>query len=188
MKQFPNNIIYKKSHKIQNFKGNKAVNLALFTSGLKLKKDSCYLSYAQFEASRRVIVRLLRPKEIKNKKNLKLIHSARKRKVKSRSKTIKKRFLFLRTNFCLPLTKKPLQVRMGKGKGNPYTWVYAARRSRVIFEMSRQRYNLRLIHKLFHYSALKLPRKVKFIFDKRFTRRETNFSVKPRTFRYFKGY
>jgi len=123
MKKIPNNIIFKKNHKIKKIKGRKGVNLALFTAGIKIKKASCYMTHTQFESTRRVIVRMLRPKEVKNKKNLKLIQSARKRRNRIKPKANRKKFLLLRTNFCLPLTKKPLQVRMGKGRGNPYTWV-----------------------------------------------------------------
>lgn len=35
-----------------------------------------------------------------------------------------------------PITKKPSEVRMGKGKGKPYTWVYNVKAGMVLFEMS----------------------------------------------------
>ncbi len=35
-----------------------------------------------------------------------------------------------------PITKKPLEVRMGKGKGNPEAWVAVVRPGRVIFEVT----------------------------------------------------
>lgn len=35
-----------------------------------------------------------------------------------------------------PITKKPLEVRMGKGKGNPEMWVAVIKPGRVIFEIS----------------------------------------------------
>lgn len=35
-----------------------------------------------------------------------------------------------------PLTKKPLEVRMGSGKGPPETWVAAVKPGRVLFEVS----------------------------------------------------
>ena len=35
-----------------------------------------------------------------------------------------------------PITKKPLETRMGKGKGNPEAWVACVRPGRVIFEIS----------------------------------------------------
>jgi len=34
-----------------------------------------------------------------------------------------------------PLTKKPAETRMGKGKGNPEEWVAPVRRGRVLYEM-----------------------------------------------------
>jgi ribosomal protein L16/L10AE len=175
MKQFPNNIIYKKSHKKKRFVGLKGTKLALYTTGIKIKGNS-YLSYSQYEATRKVIVKVIRPKEVKNKKNLKLLHSAKKRKKPKRHS--KKKYLLLRTNFYSPLTKKPLQVRMGKGKGNPYTWVYPAMRSRVIIEMSRQHHNIHNINRIFSRAHVKLPKQTKFIFDRKFSRRELNFKSK----------
>jgi len=34
-----------------------------------------------------------------------------------------------------PITKKPIETRMGKGKGNPETWVAVVRPGRVLFEI-----------------------------------------------------
>jgi large subunit ribosomal protein L16 len=34
-----------------------------------------------------------------------------------------------------PLTKKPAETRMGKGKGSPETWVAVVKPGRVLFEM-----------------------------------------------------
>lgn len=34
-----------------------------------------------------------------------------------------------------PLSKKPAETRMGKGKGNPETWVAVIQPGRIIFEM-----------------------------------------------------
>ena len=34
-----------------------------------------------------------------------------------------------------PVTKKPLETRMGKGKGNPEEWVAVVRPGRVLYEM-----------------------------------------------------
>ncbi len=34
-----------------------------------------------------------------------------------------------------PITKKPLEVRMGKGKGNPEGWVAVVKPGRIMFEM-----------------------------------------------------
>jgi len=35
-----------------------------------------------------------------------------------------------------PLTKKPAETRMGKGKGSPESWVAVVRPGRIIYEMS----------------------------------------------------
>ena len=35
-----------------------------------------------------------------------------------------------------PITEKPLEVRMGKGKGNPDQWVACVKPGRVIFEVT----------------------------------------------------
>ena len=34
-----------------------------------------------------------------------------------------------------PISKKPLETRMGKGKGNPETWVAVVKPGRVLFEV-----------------------------------------------------
>jgi len=34
-----------------------------------------------------------------------------------------------------PVTKKPLEVRMGKGKGSPEQWIARVRQGRILFEM-----------------------------------------------------
>jgi len=34
-----------------------------------------------------------------------------------------------------PLTKKPLETRMGKGKGNPEQWVAVVKPGRILFEL-----------------------------------------------------
>ena len=44
--------------------------------------------------------------------------------------------LFLRVFPDKPITKKPAETRMGKGKGNPEFWVFVTKRDRVILEVS----------------------------------------------------
>lgn len=36
----------------------------------------------------------------------------------------------------IPITKKPAETRMGKGKGNPEFWIAEIRPGRVLFEMA----------------------------------------------------
>jgi ribosomal protein L16/L10AE len=179
MKKFPNKVKFSRPHKIKIIKGYKGIYLSRFTIGVRLK-SSVYLSYEQLEATRRAISRIVKPKELKNKKNLNIIRSVQNqlhRRIK-RPKVKQKKFLFIRANLCLPLTKKPLQVRMGKGKGTVDRWVYAARRSRILFEMSRQRFKIRKIHRLFSISRVKLPSKIKITYHRLYTRRESIFKHK----------
>lgn len=52
------------------------------------------------------------------------------------SKHIKKvGTLYLRVFPDKPITKKPAETRMGKGKGNPEIWVAVVKRDRVIIEI-----------------------------------------------------
>lgn len=44
--------------------------------------------------------------------------------------------LFLRVFPDKPVTKKPAETRMGKGKGNPELWVAVVKRGRVICEVA----------------------------------------------------
>ena len=60
-----------------------------------------------------------------------------------------------------PVTKKPLETRMGKGKGAPEFWVVVVKPGRVMFELGgvpeeTAREALRL-------AAMKLPVKCKFV-------------------------
>jgi large subunit ribosomal protein L16 len=43
---------------------------------------------------------------------------------------------FLRVFPDKPVTKKPAETRMGKGKGNPEIWVAAVKRGRIVCEVS----------------------------------------------------
>lgn len=60
-----------------------------------------------------------------------------------------------------PLTKKPLEVRMGKGKGNPEGWVCIIKPGRVLFEIGDIEHDL--AKEAFRLASHKLPLKTKFI-------------------------
>jgi large subunit ribosomal protein L16 len=60
-----------------------------------------------------------------------------------------------------PITKKPAETRMGKGKGNVEFWVAVIKPGRVLFEMSGVEKDL--AQKAMLNAAQKLPIKVKFI-------------------------
>ena len=59
-----------------------------------------------------------------------------------------------------PITKKPLEVRQGKGKGNVEYWVALIQPGLVLFEM--EGVPKELAHEAFTLAAAKLPFKVKF--------------------------
>jgi large subunit ribosomal protein L16 len=78
------------------------------------------------------------------------------------SRYIKRRGkLWLRTFPWKPVTKKPTEVRMGKGKGDPEFWVDVIRPGKILYELegvpeTMAREAMRLV-------AHKLPIKTRFI-------------------------
>jgi large subunit ribosomal protein L16 len=60
-----------------------------------------------------------------------------------------------------PVTKKPAEVRMGKGKGAPEGWVCVIRPGKILYEMEGVSRELAL--EAFRLAAHKLPIKTKFI-------------------------
>tara|TARA_R110002096_G_scaffold421442_3_gene627135 strand:- start:32340 stop:32762 length:423 start_codon:yes stop_codon:yes gene_type:complete len=60
-----------------------------------------------------------------------------------------------------PVTKKPAEVRMGKGKGAPELWVAVARPGRILFEADGV--SLDIAKEAMRLAAQKLPVKTKFI-------------------------
>lgn len=69
--------------------------------------------------------------------------------------------LFLRVFPDKPISKKPAETRMGKGKGNVETWVAVVKRDRVVCEVSGlDELNARMILKK---AAYKLPMKTRFV-------------------------
>jgi large subunit ribosomal protein L16 len=60
-----------------------------------------------------------------------------------------------------PITKKPLEVRQGKGKGSVYHWVALVQPGRMLFEM--EGVSEEIAREAFALAASKLPVKTKFI-------------------------
>jgi len=60
-----------------------------------------------------------------------------------------------------PITKKPAEVRMGKGKGAPEEWVAVIRPGRILYEM--EGVPSELAKEAFRLASHKLPLKTKFI-------------------------
>ena len=60
-----------------------------------------------------------------------------------------------------PITRKPLEVRMGKGKGNPEFWAAVVEPGRILFECDGVTETV--AKEAMHLAAQKLPIKTKFI-------------------------
>ena len=60
-----------------------------------------------------------------------------------------------------PLTKKPAETRMGKGKGSVETWVSVVRPGTMLYEM--QGVSEEIAREAFRLAAHKLPMKTKFV-------------------------
>jgi large subunit ribosomal protein L16 len=69
--------------------------------------------------------------------------------------------LFLRVFPDKPVSKKPLETRMGKGKGNPEFWVAVVKRGRIICELSEVTEDV--AKEILRVASYKLPIKTKFV-------------------------
>jgi len=61
----------------------------------------------------------------------------------------------------VPVTKKPVEVRMGKGKGVPETWICRVKPGRVMFEVDGVQ--APLAKEAFRRGADKLPIRTRFV-------------------------
>jgi large subunit ribosomal protein L16 len=103
----PKKIKYKKIRKGKLLKFEYKSNTLQFgTIGLKAA-ESGTISARQIEAARQAIVR----------------------KIQRKGK------IWIRIFPCVPITKKPTEVRMGKGKGSTDHWAAKVRKGTVLFEM-----------------------------------------------------
>lgn len=60
-----------------------------------------------------------------------------------------------------PLTKKPIGIRMGKGKGRLDKWVFPIKKGRIIFEFEET--NFDILKKCFNSISKRLPGKLKIV-------------------------
>ncbi len=60
-----------------------------------------------------------------------------------------------------PITKKPLETRMGKGKGAPEEWVCVVKPARVLYEI--EGVDLATAQEAFRLAAHKLPIRTRFV-------------------------
>ena len=68
---------------------------------------------------------------------------------------------FLRVFPDKPVTKKPAETRMGKGKGNPELWVAVVKRGRIVCEVSGV--DEEYARKVLRMAAYKLPMKTRVV-------------------------
>lgn len=129
----PKRVKYKKIKKGKLVKFSYKNNLNFGTIGLKAL-ESGFISARQIEAARQAIVR----------------------KIKKKGK------LWIKIFPNLPITKKPTEVRMGKGKGNVDHWAAKIRGGSVLFEVCG--INRKTAIKAFKTGSAKLPVKTQ-IFD-----------------------
>ncbi len=104
----PKRVKFRKSHKGHRRGSAQAGNAVAFGDFGLQALESAWITARQIEASRRAITRHLR----------------RGGKV------------WVRLFPDKPVTRKPAETRMGKGKGDPDHWVCVVRRGRMMFELS----------------------------------------------------
>ena len=129
----PKKVKYKKIKKGKLVKYSYKNNLDFGTIGLKAL-ESGLISSRQIEAARQAIVR----------------------KMKKKGK------IWIKIFPSLPITKKPTEVRMGKGKGSVSHWVARVKGGSVLFEVCG--INKKTAIKAFRTGSAKLPVKTQ-IFD-----------------------
>jgi len=61
----------------------------------------------------------------------------------------------------VPVSKKPIEVRMGKGKGTPELWVCRVKPGRILFEIDGV--SMQVAREALDLAAAKLPIKTRFI-------------------------
>ena len=129
----PRKFKYKKTQKGKLQKNSyKSNKLDFGTIGLKAS-ESGLLTAKQLEAARQAIVR----------------------KMKRKGK------LWIKVFPSIPITKKPAEVRMGKGKGSLSHWACKVKSGNIIFELCGVNSNTAI--KAFRTGSAKLPVKTKII-------------------------
>ena len=69
--------------------------------------------------------------------------------------------VWIRTFPDKPITQKPAETRMGKGKGNPEGWVAVVKPGRIMFEL--EGIDEKTAQRAMELAAAKLPIKCKFV-------------------------
>ncbi len=129
----PKKVKFRKSHRGRmRGQAQRGNTLSFGEFGLQAL-EPCWLTARQLEAGRITITRF----------------------IKRRGK------LWLRAFPWKPVTKKPTEVRMGKGKGDPEFWVDVVRPGRILFELEGVTQDV--AKEAMRLAAHKLPVKTRFI-------------------------
>jgi len=129
----PKKVKFRKSHRGRmRGKAQRGNTLSFGEFGLQAL-EPCWLTARQLEAGRITITRF----------------------IKRRGK------LWLRAFPWKPVTKKPTEVRMGKGKGDPEFWVDVVRPGRVLYEL--EGVTADVAKEAMLLASHKLPMKTRFI-------------------------
>lgn len=129
----PKRTKYRKPHKIKYEGKAKGNNYVAFGSYGLQACEGAWITNNQIESSRIVITRFLR----------------------------KGGKLWIRIFPSISMTKKPLEVRMGSGKGSPEKWVAVVKDGTVMFELDK--IEEKMAREAFRKAAAKLPIKCKFV-------------------------
>ena len=128
-----------KYRKMQNgkMKGNaqRGNQLAFGSFGIKALEE-CWMTARQIEAARIAVTRYMK----------------------------REGQVWIRVFPSKPVTKKPAEVRMGKGKGAPEYWVATINPGRILFEIDGV--NFDIAKEALRLASQKLPIKTKFIISR----------------------
>jgi large subunit ribosomal protein L16 len=129
----PKRTKYRKMHKMK-MKGNakRGDQLSFGSFGLKAT-EGCWVTARQIEAARVAVTRFMK----------------------------REGQIWIRVFPDKPITKKPAEVRMGKGKGAPEYWVAVVKPGRVIFEA--EGVPMEIAKEALRLAAQKLPVTTKFV-------------------------
>ncbi len=90
------------------------------------------------------------------------------------TRSIKKQgFLWIRMFPDKPITKKPLEIRMGKGKGNVEYWVAVIKPGKILYELDG--INENIAKKAFKLASAKLSVKTTFVIKNNLLCQTINF-------------
>ena len=135
----PKRTKHRKTHKMK-MKGNakRGSELSFGTFGIKAM-EGCWMTAKQIEAARVAVTRFLK----------------------------REGQVWINVFPDKPITRKPAEVRMGKGKGAPEYWVAVVKPGRVIFEADGV--SMETAKEALRLAAQKLPIPTKFIVRKDYT-------------------